>query len=132
MRGAKPSTAGAGYLAAPDDWVLKPQREGGGNNLYGDDLREALERMGEEERAAYTLMQRIRPPEVPAVLLKNGDMVAGQAACELGVYSVHLGDGRRTLLNEAAGHLLRVKLASVDEGGVVAGFAALSSPCLYP
>lgn len=25
----------AAALAAPDDYVLKPQREGGGNNLYG-------------------------------------------------------------------------------------------------
>ena len=36
------------------------QREGGGNNLYGDELRERLA----ERRAlaAYILMQRIQPP----------------------------------------------------------------------
>jgi len=26
-------------LDAPDRFVLKPQREGGGNNLYGEDIR---------------------------------------------------------------------------------------------
>lgn len=26
-------------LDAPDKFVLKPQREGGGNNLYGEDIR---------------------------------------------------------------------------------------------
>lgn len=26
-------------LDAPDKYVLKPQREGGGNNLYGEDIR---------------------------------------------------------------------------------------------
>ena len=51
---------------------------------------------------------------------------------ELGVFGVFLGDGQRTLLNEEAGHLLRVKLDGVDEGGVCAGFACLSSPALYP
>ena len=58
--------------------------------------------------------------------------MAGECAAELGVYGVFLGDGQRTVLNRAAGHLLRVKQASVNEGGVVAGFAALSSPLLFP
>lgn len=46
--------------AQPDNFVLKPQREGGGNNLYG----EALQRRIADPRglAAYILMQRIRPP----------------------------------------------------------------------
>ena len=52
-------------LASPQDYVLKPQREGGGNNHYGDDLVDALERMTPDERAAYILMERIRPPEIP-------------------------------------------------------------------
>ncbi|KOB72384.1 Glutathione synthetase, partial [Operophtera brumata] len=38
-------------------------REGGGNNLYGSDVREALLRMRHSrERAAYILMERILPP----------------------------------------------------------------------
>ena len=44
----------------PDLFVLKPQREGGGNNLYGEEILEKLrQRKG---LAAYILMQRIRPP----------------------------------------------------------------------
>ena len=46
--------------AAPDDFVLKPQREGGGNNLYGPELAARLHRR--EGLAAFILMQRIRPP----------------------------------------------------------------------
>ena len=46
--------------ARPQDFVLKPQREGGGNNLYGEALQE---RIGDPRGlAAYILMQRIRPP----------------------------------------------------------------------
>jgi len=46
--------------ASPEDFVLKPQREGGGNNLYGEQLQQRLgQRTG---LAAYILMQRIRPP----------------------------------------------------------------------
>ena len=54
-------------------------------------------------------------------------------ACELGVFGVILSDGAKDsepIVNEAAGHLLRVKLDGVDEGGVAAGFAVLSSPLL--
>ena len=44
----------------PDLFVLKPQREGGGNNLYGQDAQQKLQtRKG---LSAYILMQRIRPP----------------------------------------------------------------------
>lgn len=29
-------------LDAPERFVMKPQREGGGNNLYGDDIRKVI------------------------------------------------------------------------------------------
>jgi glutathione synthase len=45
---------------SPERFVLKPQREGGGNNLYGEELKQRLaDRRG---LAAYILMQRIQPP----------------------------------------------------------------------
>ena len=65
-------------MASPDRFVLKPQREGGGNNVYGElkyseiltgnlklssssgeDIRPFLESIREsEERNAYILMDR--------------------------------------------------------------------------
>lgn len=44
----------------PERFVLKPQREGGGNNLYGEAARQKLE--SKKGLSAYILMQRIRPP----------------------------------------------------------------------
>ena len=38
------------------------------------------------------------------------------------------GEGGQVLRNKPAGHLVRTKLEGVDEGGVAAGFAVLSSP----
>jgi glutathione synthase len=35
------------------------------------------------------------------------------------------------LLNESAGHLVRTKFESSNEGGVAAGFAVLDSPYLH-
>ena len=143
-------------LAAPEAYVLKPQREGGGNNLYGEEMARALGRMDAAERASYILMERIRPPTHALPLMRDGVLDGGECIAELGVFGVFLGDGRQVLLtrtptqlysnpssnphpnggqvllNEQAGHLLRAKLADVDEGGVCAGFAVLSSPVLFP
>ena len=44
----------------PEQFVLKPQREGGGNNLYGEAAAERLRQP--RGLAAYILMQRIQPP----------------------------------------------------------------------
>ena len=46
--------------AHPEQFVLKPQREGGGNNLYGEAAAERLRQP--RGLAAYILMQRIQPP----------------------------------------------------------------------
>ena len=74
-------------------------------------------------------MQRIMPKQRPAVLVRKGNATIGPAVSELGVYSTLLtGEGGQVLRNKPAGHLVRTKLEGVDEGGVAAGFAVLSSP----
>jgi glutathione synthase len=118
-------------IANPHAYVLKPQREGGGNNLYGDDLVARLrDRTG---LGAYILMQRIQPPMHRALFMRQGKVTASDALSELGIYSVYLGHrekSKQALRNEAVGHLLRTKTANSNEGGVAAGFAVLDSPLL--
>ena len=114
--------------ANPDAFVLKPQREGGGNNLYGTEMVARLqERQG---LGAFILMQRIRPPLNRALFMRCGAVSPVDALSELGIYSVYLGRGGQALRNAEAGHLLRTKTASSNEGGVAAGFAVLDSPLL--
>lgn len=121
----------------PDAYVVKPQREGGGNNLYGAAVAAALAPEAEggmppSTRAAHILMERIWPAPAPAIFVKAGVPTAVSAVSELGIYGVFLGDGTRVLLDGAAGHLLRTKAVGTDEGGVAAGFAVLNSPVLLP
>ena len=128
-------------LANPHGFVLKPQREGGGNNLYDDDLVKQLKSMSYVERGAFILMQKIMPPSVPGKLVRGGEIVyEGPCVCELGVFGITLrcyddeeaegtsrkGDG--IILNKVVGHILRSKSVRTDEGGVAAGYAFLSSP----
>ena len=123
-------------IADPSAFVLKPQREGGGNNLYGAEMAAELTKLlGDEatdaERGAYVLMQRIRPPVLRATLLREGLVLPDQEVLsELGIFSTFLRDGDNVVLNAEGGSLLRTKQASSDEGGVAAGFAVLDSPIL--
>lgn len=117
-------------IERPGLFVMKPQREGGGNNIYGDDIKEALLRLqkeGSEEEAAYILMQRIFPTISPTILLREGICLKDHAISELGIYSAYLRNKEKVLMNDQCGYLMRTKVSSSNEGGVAAGFAVLDS-----
>ncbi|KAJ0171391.1 hypothetical protein K1T71_012941 [Dendrolimus kikuchii] len=115
-------------------FVLKPQREGGGNNVYGAEVREALIRMRHSrERAAYILMERILPPLVSGYVVRPGAAVPPplvDLVSELGIFGVIIGTRDKIYSNKQVGHMLRTKLADANEGGVAAGLGALDSPFL--
>lgn len=117
-------------IANPKAFVVKPQREGGGNNLYGDEVAHAMQTFSPTELESYILMARIFPKENPAVLVRNNVTAAGGTISELGMYITSLFDDGEEILNKHAGHLLRTKLSGTDEGGVATGFSVVSSPML--
>ncbi|XP_026466652.1 glutathione synthetase-like isoform X2 [Ctenocephalides felis] len=121
-------------LAEPERFVLKPQREGGGNNIYGSKIRDALMNMGKTpERAAWILMERITPPLSEGYIIRPGDRVPPPLVSlisELGIFGAILGDSENIIYNKQVGHMLRTKLSTADEGGVAAGLGALDSPYL--
>ncbi|KAF9145026.1 hypothetical protein BG015_012024 [Linnemannia schmuckeri] len=120
----------AAYEAAlknSDELVMKPQREGGGNNIYGKDIQEALKTLTAEQRNAYILMDIIRPPITKNVLLRKGQLQRADVVSELGVYGIYLHDGHKVIRNDNGGHLLRTKGVESNEGGVAAGFAVIDS-----
>lgn len=119
------------------DYVLKPQREGGGNNIYGTKIPTFLQSLGHDVRRwrAYILMEMIRPPLRRNIIFRNGATQEGEVICELGIFGVCLwtkaGSGSTEIIrNYEAGHLLRTKGSESEEGGVAAGFGAVDSPCL--
>ncbi|XP_041020792.1 glutathione synthetase, chloroplastic [Juglans microcarpa x Juglans regia] len=117
-------------IERPELFVMKPQREGGGNNIYGADVRETLLRLqkeGTDGSAAYILMQRIFPTVFQTFLLRNGICHQDNAVSELGIYGAYLRNKDKVIMNDQCGYLLRTKTSSSDEGGVAAGFAVLDS-----
>ncbi|KAG5867037.1 hypothetical protein JTB14_026679 [Gonioctena quinquepunctata] len=82
-------------LNDPERYVLKPQREGGGNNVYGTDVRDFMLKVKDsKERTSWILMERILPPTVTGYMIVPGkpnppslcDMVS-----ELGIFGVVIG-----------------------------------------
>ncbi|KAK3136676.1 hypothetical protein QOZ80_5BG0440820 [Eleusine coracana subsp. coracana] len=117
-------------IEKPELFVLKPQREGGGNNIYGFDLRETLiklQKEGGDAPAAYILMQRIFPKACCSYLVRGGVCHEGLAISELGIYGAYLRNKDKVVINDQCGYLVRTKVSSSDEGGVAAGFAVLDS-----
>ncbi|KAM9856326.1 glutathione synthetase [Aulostomus maculatus] len=120
-------------LAAPDQFVLKPQREGGGNNIYGSEISQVLERVrGSTERTAYILMDKIQPVPVQNYLLRrDAPLHISSCLSELGAFGVYVRKGNDMVMNECVGHLLRTKSSEHADGGVAAGVAVLDNPLLF-
>ncbi|XP_075882761.1 glutathione synthetase-like [Nelusetta ayraudi] len=119
-------------LASPGQFVLKPQREGGGNNLYDSELSQVLEEVkGSTERMAYILMDKIHPAPVQNILLRrDGPLEVTSCLSELGAFGAYVRRGKDMVMNECVGHLLRTKSSEHADGGVAAGVAVLDNPLL--
>lgn len=114
--------------------VLKPQREGGGNNVYKSDIPEFLRSIPESDWKGWVLMELINPAaNAKNVALRNdGEVLRGNVISELGVYGTILWNNAGKILhNEQGGWLLRTKGKEVNEGGVAAGFSSLDSILLF-
>lgn len=120
----------------PENYVLKPQLEGGGNLIAGVKMQRMLRETKSDDplyleiRREYILMRKIHYPVVTGILFRQNKVhVLEKNVCsELGIYGVTLShEAGRYLLNEAAGCVVRSKPADVEDGGVMAGVAALDS-----
>ena len=81
-------------MANPEKYVLKPQREGGGNNIYGQDIVPFLSNMKDDnERNAYILMDRINPPITTNYVVRPGSSGAEmvKVISELGIFGYLIG-----------------------------------------
>ncbi|XP_057663385.1 glutathione synthetase-like isoform X1 [Diorhabda carinulata] len=121
-------------LSNPKMYVLKPQREGGGNNYYDNDVKEMMLKMKDcKDRSGYILMERIFPPLSMGYMISAGgpnpppliDIVS-----ELGIYGILISESGNIIMNKQTGHLIRSKSPKSNEGGILAGSGALDCPYL--
>ncbi|KAI3402340.1 GSH2 [Candida oxycetoniae] len=117
----------------PQNYVLKPQREGGGNNIYKLDIPDFLKNLKKEEWGAYVLMELITPQTYKNKIIRNEEIFNEDIISELGIFGTTLfseetGDIKT---NKNAGWLLRSKFETSNEGGVAAGFGCVDNIHLY-
>lgn len=116
----------------PGNFVLKPQREGGGNNIYKDDIPVFLQSIPGKDWAGYILMELIHPHNYKNKIIRDGKIYDEPIISELGrfgtiVFNQETGE---VLSNKNSGWLLRSKFESSNEGGVAAGFGCVDSVVL--
>ena len=113
--------------------VLKPQREGGGNNVYKDAIPAFLDQLPASERDAWIAMRLIKTPQgLGNYLVRAGGAQEGavrtEVISELGIFGWALFGGADGAVEEKeVGWLVRTKGKDSNEGGVAAGFSVLDS-----
>ena len=85
------------------------------------------------ELRTYLIMERINPPTVKQIQMRNGETKVLNCISELGIFSSIFvrNDSTNTtqevLRNQTLGTLMRTKSSHDNEGGVNAGFAVIDS-----
>eukprot|EP01006_Ploeotia_vitrea_P029541 TRINITY_DN62065_c0_g1_i1.p1 TRINITY_DN62065_c0_g1~~TRINITY_DN62065_c0_g1_i1.p1 ORF type:complete len:490 (+),score=36.54 TRINITY_DN62065_c0_g1_i1:32-1471(+) len=116
----------------PNNYVLKPQREGGGNLKTGDAMKEMLSTLSNETKKTYIMMQKIQTPSRSGVTVRPEGIQEGNMVAELGIYGCFISDenSKTPVYDKYGGHLLRSKMDDQADGGVAAGVAVLDAPVL--
>jgi glutathione synthase len=119
--------------ASADRLVLKPQREGGGNNVYKSSIPPFLDTLPVDEREVWIAMELINTPNwLGNYLVRAGSGTGGavktEVVSELGIFGWALfGPEAKGIKEKEVGWLVRTKGKDSDEGGVATGFSVLDS-----
>merc|ERR1711957_365202 len=98
--------------------------EGSGELLFDAAMADALRSKSKAELAEFVLMERIRPPVTPSLVVSSAkpgqrpEIQVRPSVGELGIFGVFLADGTAVSKNAAVGHLLRSKALQTQQGGV--------------
>ncbi|WBW71013.1 glutathione synthetase large and small subunit Gsa1 [Schizosaccharomyces osmophilus] len=116
-------------LENSEDFVMKPQREGGGNNTYGKDIPDLLNSLPKGEWDSYILMRYIKSLPSQNYILKGSVAEKYDVVDEIGILGTIVWNTKTAeeLNNGNTGYICRTKPVSSHEGGVATGYASLSS-----
>ncbi|KAH9889630.1 glutathione synthetase [Xylariomycetidae sp. FL2044] len=116
------------------DYILKPSREGGGNNLYGESIPGFLHTLPRDQWKNYVLMERIKSPSTKGILISPAMVHRGPVVSELGTLSMCLWkrvpeeQATEIIMNSGGGWTFKTKPVDVEEMSVVKGYGCFDSP----
>lgn len=113
-------------------YVLKPNRDGGGNNIYRAAIPAYLRGQPESSWSRYILMELFDPPDQDGKLMTGEGIYEGSVVSELGIIGTCLWRRDREVLENggAAGWTFKTKPVHVDEMSVVKGYGCFDCPRL--
>ncbi|KAL3088114.1 hypothetical protein niasHS_009400 [Heterodera schachtii] len=122
--------------ANPDNFVMKwnevtPLKKGSKNVYFGDEIIAKLDSMDKKERDTFFIMEKLRPMVVKNHFVRAHDkpLLNTDVNIELGVHGCLLGnvvDG--TVIDDFwPGTVIKTKLASENEGGVMKGHSVVDT-----
>lgn len=121
------------------NYVLKPNRDGGGHNIHRSDIPTFLAQKSVESWPNYVLMRLIEPPPTTGALMTFEELYVGEVISELGILGTCLwrrstGGNECTrvelMRNEVAGWTFKTKPQDTDEMSVVKGYGCFDCPLL--
>lgn len=107
--------------------MLKPNLEGGGNNLYGEEALIKLRSLDAEERKKYILMSKIITPAKENLLIYGQSSIKSQCVYEVSQYGTIVVEEGSLLSSDTCGFLIRTKPDCCNEGGIMAGVGSICS-----
>ena len=109
------------------NWVLKPQREGGANNIFGEEIEKVISESSDKELHSYILMAIINPSMRTGIQCTWDKLDVRSVIDEIGLFHSFLTDGDKILEESVGGSLVRSKVQGTHEGGVAFGYSVINS-----
>lgn len=138
-----------------NNYLLKPQREGGKNNLHGNQVKQKLKLFYDHNKkqtlSHYVLMQRLFPSTFTAIHCRTQEMKneicttnisneqqkkkpshliqfsPEKSISEFSLFHNFIFYKNKNILNEQKGYLVRTKNYTEKEGGAICGISSLDS-----
>jgi len=117
----------------PTKYIMKPMREGGGNNIYGDKLKELIPEEGNEPGDILNIsviVDKIDSALHESLVLRNEKISVQNSISEFSIYGIVLSNDNIFKINKSASFLVRTKNKDEIEGGIMEGAGAVDLPCL--
>ena len=119
--------------AESDKYILKPMKEGGGNNITGEKLKELIPEEGGEINDLIknsVIVEKIESYVHEGLVLRDEILKMQNSISEYSAYGIILSDEGTIYFNKSVSFLVRTKNKDNIEGGIIEGAGAIDIPCL--
>ena len=116
--------ANGGY----ESFVLKPCKEGGGNNYFDSDIKRVIENFSESELSDFILMDKIVASEEIGMFTDFESIMVGPIINEIGIYSSAVWNPEGEVVHQKTGdYFIKSRSTLNKEGPVIAGIGFTNS-----